>query len=655
VFAKWMFRIAALVALLGAAASSEAATLFETTEVLADSANQALLTEPKTFTVSTAGTYTLKLEDLQTPAKLGSLKAIVTHDLKVVGQTAVIYPASGNAALTPATVTFDAPVGDYRVHVVGTVQAGQPPGLFSMQIIAADGATVVSQAGSISPGASSVSGESILQAKFDIAQAGDYDVTLIDQAFPIALASTNKLLLDGNSVPVVFTPPGRFTAVPGTYELFVIADANATTKAGLYSVSVKRVANGAVAYASTQPVGQLAPAALLTIPSAGTYDLTLTDAKFPSDLASLAAVVVQQNAIAKSMSAAGTASLALVPGDLQIYVQATPAVATGVGAFKLRVAQGAATVDARTQIVDASLDAGTPAIYSFASRSPVAAGPRRLTLKDFAFPQAFTTLKAVVVQGDTVSTLRDGSGTLDVDLRAEPVSVLVAGSVPTNGLFGMTLATQSLGAVDIESTQGVGGLFKSQTVQVTTQGRYDLTLADLQFPAALRTSALAITRGTTLIGQIFGSGVIAGQQLDPGVYVLNFLGQPATTSSFGSYGLKVADAPAAPAITFTASPTSLPAGDQATLQWSATNATACTASGGWSGTRATSGSVQSGALQATATFDLACSGPGGNTSSSATVTVSGARSKGGGGALDMWMIACLAGAMGAAGLRRRGG
>jgi hypothetical protein len=138
------------------------------------------------------------------------------------------------------------------------------------------------------------------------------------------------------------------------------------------------------------------------------------------------------------------------------------------------------------------------------------------------------------------------------------------------------------------------------------------------------------------------------------VYVLNFLGQPATTSSFGSYGLKVADAPAAPVITFTASPTSLRAGDQATLQWSATNATACTASGGWSGTRAVSGSMQSGALQATTSFDLACSGPGGNASSSVTVTVSAARSKGGGGAFDLWMIACLAGAIGAAGLRRRG-
>jgi hypothetical protein len=647
-----MFRIATLTAVLAAVASSEAATLFETTEVLADSANQALLTEPKAFTVSTAGTYTLELKDLQTPAKLGSLKAIVTRDLKVVGQTAVIYPTSGNAALTPATVTFDAPVGNYRVHVVGTVQAGQPPGLFSMKVTAADGTTIVSQAGSISPGPASVSGESILQTKFDIAQAGDYDLTLTDQVFPAALASSNMLLLDPDSAPVVLTPPGRFTAVSGTYELFVIAHADATTQSGLYSVSVKGVATGAVAYASTQPVGQLSPAALLTIASAGSYDLTLTDAKFPSDLASLSAVVVQQNAIASSMLAAGTASLALVPGDLQIYVQATPVVATGVGAFKLRLAQGATIVDARTQIVDASPDAGTPAIYSFASRSPVAAGPRRLTLKDFAFPQAFTTLKAVVVQGDTVSALRDASGTLDVDLRAEPVTVLVAGAVPTNGLFGMTLATQSLGAVDIESTQGVGGLFKPQTVQITTQGRYDLTLADLQFPAALRTSALAITRGTTLIGQIFGSGVIPGQQLDPGVYVLNFLGQPALTSSFGSYGLKVADAPAAPVITFTASPTSLRAGEQATLQWSATNATACTASGGWSGTRAVSGSVQSAALQATTSFDLACSGPGGNTSSSVTVTVSAARSKGGGGALDLWMIACLAGAMGAARLRR---
>ena len=47
----------------------------------------------------------------------------------------------------------------------------------------------------------------------------------------------------------------------------------------------------------------------------------------------------------------------------------------------------------------------------------------------------------------------------------------------------------------------------------------------------LRTSALATTRETELVGQIFGGGTIPRQQLAQGAYVLNFLGQPAASEA----------------------------------------------------------------------------------------------------------------------------
>jgi hypothetical protein len=56
------------------------------------------------------------------------------------------------------------------------------------------------------------------------------------------------------------------------------------------------------------------------------------------------------------------------------------------------------------------------------------------------------------------------------------------------------------------------------------------------------------------------------------------------------------------------------------LTWSSTNATACTASGGWNGAKATSGS-QDVTPANTTTYTLTCTGPGGNASKSATVTV----------------------------------
>jgi uncharacterized protein (DUF1800 family) len=80
-------------------------------------------------------------------------------------------------------------------------------------------------------------------------------------------------------------------------------------------------------------------------------------------------------------------------------------------------------------------------------------------------------------------------------------------------------------------------------------------------------------------------------------------------------------APPAPTLTLAANPTSVLTGGTSSLTWSATNVTACTASGGWSGSKATSGSESTGALNGTTSYALECTGDGGTVSRSATVTV----------------------------------
>jgi hypothetical protein len=80
----------------------------------------------------------------------------------------------------------------------------------------------------------------------------------------------------------------------------------------------------------------------------------------------------------------------------------------------------------------------------------------------------------------------------------------------------------------------------------------------------------------------------------------------------------------APTITLTANPTSVSSGGSSTLSWTTTNATSVTASGAWSGTKATSGNQGTGALTGTSTFTLTATGPGGTVSTSVTVTVNSA-------------------------------
>ena len=76
----------------------------------------------------------------------------------------------------------------------------------------------------------------------------------------------------------------------------------------------------------------------------------------------------------------------------------------------------------------------------------------------------------------------------------------------------------------------------------------------------------------------------------------------------------------APSVTFNASPLVVASGGAATLSWSSSNATACTASGAWSGSKPASGTQSTGALTAAGTYSLSCSGPGG-TSATSSVTV----------------------------------
>jgi len=81
----------------------------------------------------------------------------------------------------------------------------------------------------------------------------------------------------------------------------------------------------------------------------------------------------------------------------------------------------------------------------------------------------------------------------------------------------------------------------------------------------------------------------------------------------------------APTVTVTVSPTNITVGQTATLTWSSTNASACTASGAWSGTEGTGGShMVTPSAAGLDTYTLDCTGDGGSATASATLTVGAA-------------------------------
>lgn len=77
-----------------------------------------------------------------------------------------------------------------------------------------------------------------------------------------------------------------------------------------------------------------------------------------------------------------------------------------------------------------------------------------------------------------------------------------------------------------------------------------------------------------------------------------------------------------PVVTISANPSSQAVGENTTITWSVTDATSCTASGAWSGSKnATSGSEAVAVASAgTNTYTLSCTGPGGSGDNSTAVT-----------------------------------
>ena len=110
--------------------------------------------------------------------------------------------------------------------------------------------------------------------------------------------------------------------------------------------------------------------------------------------------------------------------------------------------------------------------------------------------------------------------------------------------------------------------------------------------------------------------------------IVIWAGDDLMTASLPAFSIQVKGTTASPSptVSLSASPASISKGAAAMLSWSASNASSCSASGGWSGSKGMSGSSSTGALSATMTYTLTCNGASGTTAATktATVAVSGA-------------------------------
>jgi hypothetical protein len=153
-----------------------------------------------------------------------------------------------------------------------------------------------------------------------------------------------------------------------------------------------------------------------------------------------------------------------------------------------------------------------------------------------------------------------------------------------------------------------------------------------RFPTTAKLNVRATPNGRRVGSQNLGvkGSVVAGPQYVKGYYwyqinydtgvdgwsVQDYLQSLSTPTP-----IPVPTTPPAPTLSLAALPASITSGTNSTLTWATTNATSCTAAGGWSGTQSTSGTTTI-TPTTTTTYSLTCTGTGGTVTQSVSVSVS---------------------------------
>src|SRR4029077_5050334 len=126
----------------------------------------------------------------------------------------------------------------------------------------------------------------------------------------------------------------------------------------------------------------------------------------------------------------------------------------------------------------------------------------------------------------------------------------------------------------------------------------------------------------TASGDWSGTKALSGSQSTGALkasatYVLTCNGAGGSATQSATVSVKSA----APSVSLSAAPSTVGSGSSSMLTWNAANASSCSASGGWSGTKPVSGSQSTGSLTANATYTLTCTGAGGTAAQSASVSI----------------------------------
>jgi hypothetical protein len=228
------------------------------------------------------GSYTLQFKDLNFPNQLSSnVGAVVAFN----GQAAAQVTG-------PTSQTFTAVAGTYPVFSLGLPLAPAATGAYSVTLTPQSGAPVLSVARAVS-----AAGSALTAYNYDttVTTAGSYSLDLADFGLSASFTSLsaaafqNGFELGSSSL----TSAGTLNVTPAAGPVSVLVVAQPGSEGSLFGVDLTASGSSSPLFATTQGVGQLFGEGSFTVPSSGSYTVTVSDVGFPTKLAKLGAAVTQ--------------------------------------------------------------------------------------------------------------------------------------------------------------------------------------------------------------------------------------------------------------------------------------------------------------------------------------------------------------------------
>jgi hypothetical protein len=256
-----------------------------------------------------------------------------------------------------------------------------------------------------------------------------------------------------------------FAAPAGSVDIWEYAMAGA--QPGVYGVNLGVSGGTSSLYSTTQVAGVGTASAqsfafVVTLPSAGTYNLAVTDFQFPGAFASISQTVAQNGAVLPFANNASSGNFTAAKGVAIVLVNAVPPTSgSGLGIFDVTVQS---TGPSPTVLLDQTQAVG--GVINSQSIILGNSGNFTTTLADLGFPAAFSDLAAVVSLDGTILGKIYGAGTFSF-AGAPGTYVLTSIATPGSKNYGLYSLNISPAAPTVTFAASASSVATNSTVTLT--------------------------------------------------------------------------------------------------------------------------------------------------------------------------------------------